>query len=215
MATDLTAMDAPEAEAVETLLARTRRGSRWRWVALGLVLSLIAGWSLVAARSLSRDPNAVRSVLLGKPAPPFRLPVLGGGELDSRSMRGDVVVVNFWASWCAPCQEEAPELQAFSERWAGRGVQMVGIVYSDEEASAAAFRDRYGLTYPQAMDPRGRTAIDFGLFGIPETYVISREGIVMAKMIGAVDAAALEEVVASVNEGRTVSKRNERYRRAP
>ena len=200
---------------VDALLARQRKSRGWRWVALALALALVGGWSLVASGSLNRDPGLVRSPLLGKPAPPFRLPVLGGGELDSASLRGDVVVVNFWASWCAPCQEEAPELQAFAERWQGRGVQLIGIVYSDEESSAAAFHDKYGLTYPQAMDPGGRTAIDFGLFGIPETYVISREGIVMAKMMGAVDAAALEDVVASVNEGRTVSKRNERYRRAP
>ena len=130
-------------------------------------------------------------------------------------MRGDVVVVNFWASWCAPCVEEAPELQAFADRWSSRGVKMVGVVFSDEEAKAAEFRDRFRLTYPQVMDSGGRTAIDFGIFGIPETYVIDSNGIVMAKLIGAIDAATLESVVASVKEGRAVSERNDRYRTAP
>lgn len=213
MATDLTSAD--EAE-VDALLAR--RGGRrgWRWAALALTLALVVGWAFVAGQGLGRDPKLVRSPLLGKPAPAFRLPLLGGGgEFDLASRRGDVVVVNFWASWCVPCVEEAPELQAFAARWSGRGVQMVGIVYSDEESKAAAFRDRFELTYPQVMDPGGRTAIDFGIFGIPETYVIDRDGIVMAKLIGAVDTATLEEVVASVKAGRTVSERNERYRTAP
>lgn len=201
---------------VDALLVRGARPRRWRWAALALAFALVGGWSLVAASGLTRDAGLVRSPLLGKPAPAFRLALLGGGgQLDSASLRGDVVVVNFWASWCAPCVEEAPELQAFAERWAGRGVRMVGIVYADEESKAAAFRDRFGLTYPQVTDPGGRTAIDFGIFGIPETYVLDSDGIVMAKLIGAVDAATLEGVVASVKEGRTVSERNDRYRTAP
>ena len=226
MATDLTAgseahsephpypRDANDVE-VDALLAR-RRTPRWRWIALALAVLIVLGWAFVAGRGLGRDPKVVQSPLLGKPVPAFRLPLLGGsGQLDSASMRGDVVVVNFWASWCVPCVEEAPELQAFAERWVGRGVQMVGIVYADEEPKAVAFRDRFGLTYPQVMDPGGRTAIDFGIFGIPETYVIDSNGIVMAKLIGAVDTATLEGVVASVKEGRTVSERNDRYRTAP
>ena len=201
---------------VAALLPRRARSSGWRWAGLALSLVLIGGWSLVAGRGLTRDASLVRSPLLGKPAPAFRLALLdGGGQLDSASLRGDVVVLNFWASWCAPCVEEAPELQAFADRWSNRGVKMVGVVFSDEEAKAAAFRARFGLTYPQLMDPGGRTAIDFGIFGIPETYVIDSNGIVMAKLIGAVDTATLEGVVASVKEGRTVSERNDRYRTGP
>ena len=146
----------------------------------------------------------MRSALLGKPAPVFQLPTLDGATVDSADWRGEVVVVNFWASWCVPCREEAPALQAFAQRWEGRGVRLVGIVYNDEQSEAAAFRDRFRLTYPQALDPGGRAAIDFGVFGIPETYVIAADGTLMAKPLGAVDAATLERVVASVNDGRTV-----------
>lgn len=202
---------------VEALVARAtgRRRSRWRWVALAVVISVIVGWAFVAGRSLGRDPRVVRSALLGKPAPAFTLPGLDGGEIDSRALRGDIVVVNFWASWCVPCAEEAPELQAFSQRMRGEGVQLVGIVYSDRRDEAVEFRDRYGLTFPQATDPGGRTAIDFGVFGVPETYVIDRDGTVMAKLLGAVDAATLEQVVAQVEAGDTVSTSNDRYRTGP
>jgi len=214
--TDLERDRGVAADEVDALLARTRgRRFRWRWAAVGVVVVLVVGWAFVAGRSLGRDPRQGRSALLGKPAPAFELPTLDGGSVDSADWRGEVVVVNFWASWCVPCREEAPELEAFAQRWQDRGVRLVGIVYNDEESDAIAFRDRYGLTYPQALDPGGRTAIDFGVFGVPETYVISADGTVMAKLLGAVDAATLERVVASANDGRTVSEQNDRYRTQP
>ena len=201
---------------VDVLLARARGGGfRWRWVAVAAVVALVVGWALVAGRSLGRDPRQVRSALLGKEAPALRLPTLDGGIVDSAEWHGDVVVVNFWASWCVPCREEAPELQSFAQRWQDRGARLVGVVYNDEESEAAAFRDRYGLTYPQALDPGGRAAIDFGVFGVPETYVIAGDGTVMAKLLGAVDAATLDRVVASVKDGQTVSEQNDRYRTRP
>lgn len=200
---------------VDALLERTRRPRRWRWVAVALALAVVVGWAFVAARSLGRDPRVVESALIGKEAPEFRLPGLGGGEVDSAAYRGEILVVNFWASWCVPCIEEAPQLEAFSRRWGGRGVNLVGIVYNDDEDKAAEFRDRFGLTFRQALDPSGRTAIDFGVFGVPETYVIDADGTVKARMIGAVDAATLERVVSQVEDGRTVSSRNDRYRTQP
>lgn len=208
-------MDA-HADEVDELLVRAAAGRfRWRGVAAAAVAVLVVGSALVAGRVLGRDPGAVDSPLLGKPAPALRLPALDGGTVDVAAWRGDVVVVNFWSSWCVPCRAEAPELQAFAERWAGRGVRVVGIAYSDEESDVAAFRDRYRLTYPQALDEDGRAAIDFGVFGVPETYVITRDGMVMAKLIGAVDAATLDRVVASVDDGRTVAEQNDRYRAGP
>jgi len=200
---------------VDALLARRGRRRRWPWGLAAVAVVVVVGWAFVAGRSLGRDPTLVRSALIGKPAPSFDLPTLDGGRVELASLRGQVVVVNFWASWCVPCIEEAPELQAFSEANEARGVRLVGIVYSDEGDKAVAFRDRFGLTYPQAMDPGGRTAIDFGVFGVPETYVIGRDGRVMAKLLGAVDASTLEQVVASVESGDTVSTRNDRYRTGP
>jgi cytochrome c biogenesis protein CcmG/thiol:disulfide interchange protein DsbE len=212
---DVDAFD--DVDEVEEFLTGTRHRSRsrWRWVIATVAVIVIFGWAFVAGRSLGRDPTLVRSPLIGKPAPAFQLPTLDGGEIDSAAFRGQVIVVNFWASWCVPCKEEAPELQAFAARWAGRGVNLVGIVYNDDESKAGEFRDRYELTYPQTLDPGGRTAIDYGVFGVPETYVIARDGTVMAKLLGAVDAATLERVVSAVEDGRTVSTGNDRYRTGP
>lgn len=203
---------------VEELLARAavRRRSPWRWILIAVTVVLLGGWALVAARGLQRDSRVVRSPLLGKSAPEFRLPELDGGtDVDSANYRDQILVVNFWASWCIPCREEAPELEAFAKRNAGQGVEMIGIVYNDDKKNARAFRQRFGLTFPQATDPDGRTAIDFGVYGVPETYVIDRDGRVMAKLIGATTAAALEQIVASVEAGQTVSEKNDRYRREP
>ena len=204
-----------EASEVDALLLRTGRRSGWRWVAVAAVVAVVMAWAVVAGRSLGRDATVVRSPLLDKPAPAFRLPALGGGDVDSHSFGGDVVVVNFWASWCVPCRDEAPELNAFEERARDRGVRLVGIVYNDDADKASEFRDRYGLRYPQALDAGGRTAIDFGVFGVPETYIIDRRGIVKAKLMGAVDARTLEGAVAAVEDGGTVSTSNDRYRTAP
>lgn len=201
---------------IDAVLSRAERGSRkWLWLLMSGALVATATWVVVAARALERDPTVVESPLIGKPAPALRLPAMGGGEVDLVASQGDIVVVNFWASWCVPCQEEAPELRRFAERWSGQGVRVVGVVYADDEAAAIRFRDRFGLTYPQALDPEGRAAIDFGVFGVPETFVIDRRGVVMAKLIGAVDARTLEAVVGSVEAGRSEAVSNERYRTSP
>jgi cytochrome c biogenesis protein CcmG/thiol:disulfide interchange protein DsbE len=204
-------------EEVAAVLARAgrRRGPRLRWIGVGVAVTLITVLGVAVGRGLGRDATLVRSPLLGKPAPSFQLPGLGGGEVASSDYAGEIVVVNFWASWCVPCRQEAPELQAFAQRWDGQGVNVVGVVYNDSEAEATAFRDQYGLTYPQAMDPDGRTAIDFGVFGVPETYVIDGRGIVMAKLIGAVQRGTLDQVVSAVTAGETVTEQNDRYRTSP
>lgn len=112
----------------------------------------------------------VRSPLIGQPAPVFSLPALAGGQVASREYVGRVYVVNFWASWCVPCRAGAPNLEAFSRRWASQGVGVVGVVFIDSAEQAAAFRDEFGLTYPQVLDPGGLAALDYGVFGIPETF---------------------------------------------
>lgn len=202
---------------VDAVLSRVtrKRAPVLRWVVVGTALALVVGWSFVAAQSLGRDPRLVRSPLLGKPAPAIALPVLGGGRVTTADFAGEILVVNFWASWCVPCRQEAPELQSFSQRWSGRGVELLGIVYNDDEDSAAAYTEEFGLTYTQALDSDGLTALDFGVFGIPETYVIDADGIIMAKLIGALSPGTLDEVVAAVLDGETVTRQNDRYRTGP
>ncbi len=201
---------------VEPGFAVPVRGRRsLRWVAVTVALVVIVGGGIVAGRGLSRDPTLVDSPLIGKPAPAFRLAGLDGDSVASADWGGRVYVVNFWASWCVPCRAEAPHLQGFWERHRAEGVVLVGVVYQDGQDEAQAFRDELGLTFPQAMDPTGRTALDFGVFGIPETFVIDERGVVMAKLIGAVGPTTLDDVLAQVREGGTYSSRNDDYRTSP
>jgi cytochrome c biogenesis protein CcmG/thiol:disulfide interchange protein DsbE len=196
-----------------------RRSRRLRWAALTAVVVVVMGFSLVAWNRFGRDPSLVSSPLIGKPAPEFALPDLdddtGEARVRSADYDGRLYVVNFWASWCVPCREEAPHLQSFYERWSSRGVGVVGIVYNDRAEDARDFRDQFGLTYPQAMDDDGRAAIDFGVFGVPETYVIDQRGVVMAKLIGAVGPDSLDRVVSQVLAGETYTAENGDYRTGP
>ena len=203
---------------VEELVERSRKPQhRWRRPAAVIVAAgLLGAWAFAAARSLERDASVVRSPLIGNNAPPFELPALGRGPaVSSVAYEGEILIVNFWASWCVPCRAEAPELEAFARRYAAKGINLVGIVYNDENDEASAFRDEFGLTFPQAIDPGGRAAIDYGVYGVPETYVVDRRGKVMAKLIGATDAATLERVVAAVDAGETFSAKNGQYRKQP
>ena len=108
----------------------------------------------------------------GAPAPDFALPLLGGGTLASADLRGSPVVVNFWASWCAPCREEAPTLEATYKQYQGQGVRFVGIDYEDIDTDAANFVSEFGITYPSVRDPGGTLATAFGVRGVPETFFI-------------------------------------------
>jgi cytochrome c biogenesis protein CcmG/thiol:disulfide interchange protein DsbE len=197
------------------LSQRPRR--RWlRWTAGSVAVIAVGAWALVAGSRLGQDPTLVKSPLLGKPAPAFELPLLDGdGSISSSDLQGRPYVVNFWASWCVPCREEAPVLQSFHERWSDRGVVMLGVVYQDTASEAREFRDEFGLTFPQALDPDGIAALDFGVFGIPETYVVDADGIVMAKFIGAVGPTSLDNALAQIEAGQTVTARNDRYRTSP
>ena len=110
----------------------------------------------------------------GAPAPNFTLPLLGGGTLSSADLKGSPVVINFWASWCGPCQDEAPNMQAIAQQYASRGVRVVGVDYEDVDVDAQAFVRQYGTTYPSLRDPQGSLATQFGIRGVPETFFIDR-----------------------------------------
>lgn len=133
----------------------------------------------------SFDPRGVPSPLIGKPMPDFALPAQPPGNgFTSAQVRtvGHPVLINFFASWCVPCIEEAPELMKLNKE----GVPIWGIAYKDKEADAGAFLSRLGDPYRElARDTPGHTAIDFGLYGVPETYFIDRAGIIRWRWAGA------------------------------
>ncbi len=178
----------------------SRRPLPWVWIGMtAVVIPLL----LVLASGLRRDPRALPSPLVGRVAPPFDLQLFTGSRLTLAELRGRVVVLNFWASWCVPaCTDEAPSLQAIWEQYRTKGVTVVGVNIQDREAPARAFIQRFGLTFPMGMDPRGRISIDYGVYGVPETYVIDRSGRTVYKHAGAVSEDQLALVIAPLLEAR-------------
>lgn len=137
--------------------------------------------------SLAATFHTLPSELVDRPAPPFTLPRFGvGGTVELTSLRGEVVVVNFWASWCLACRKEHPKLLAAWERYRERGVVLVGVDFEDTKDAPLAYTKEMGGDWPLVTDPGSRTAIADGVFGVPETFVIASNGVITAKRVGAV-----------------------------
>jgi cytochrome c biogenesis protein CcmG, thiol:disulfide interchange protein DsbE len=128
---------------------------------------------------LFRSNGVVAGPLVGKPAPAFTLQTLNGGTISLASLKGRPVVLNFWASWCIPCRDEAPVLRDLSEKQTATGLAVVGVVFSDKNLSAVkSFVQEYALAYPSLLDPQLNTSIAYGVSGVPETFFIDKAGMV-------------------------------------
>ena len=135
----------------------------------------------------------------GGPAPGFSMSSLAGdGQISLADYSGKTVVLNFWASWCAPCRVEASDLERTWERYRARGVQFLGVDYRDNDAAGRAFVSEFGITYPSVSDPSGELAYDYDLLGLPTTMVIAPDGIVVYKFTGKIDAAILDSALGDV-----------------
>jgi cytochrome c biogenesis protein CcmG/thiol:disulfide interchange protein DsbE len=156
---------------------------------LGAGLAVAASLLGLLVANLGRNPHVVDSPLVGRSAPAFSLvPVGGGAPLTLPA--GRPVVLNFWASWCMPCFDEHPVLvRAASDL--GSDVQFLGVVYEDEEERIKDFLRRQGTAYPSVLDPDAKTAIAYGVFGVPETFFIDRQGKIVAKHVGPLDGETL------------------------
>lgn len=153
----------------------------WKaWVAVLLVAAFLA----LLGFGLTRDVQKLPSALVGQPAPEFRTETLSGDTISSEDLRGKVVVLNFWASWCVPCRQEHPVLRRAERAWDEDRARVVGVVYQDEKPAAVRYMDRMGGDWPNLMDPESRIAIDFGVYGVPETYFLGPDGTVAKKHIG-------------------------------
>jgi cytochrome c biogenesis protein CcmG/thiol:disulfide interchange protein DsbE len=162
--------------------------------ALALIGALLGVFALALVRGASSGPIAQ----LGRPAPAFALERLGGGQVSLEDLRGRPIVLNFWASWCVPCRDEAPMLTELAADYADQGLVVVGIVYRDEATNAVDFMRRYGQTYPGLLDPEHRTALDYGVLGIPETYFIDASGIIRGRQLGPLVASELGAAVSAI-----------------
>jgi cytochrome c biogenesis protein CcmG/thiol:disulfide interchange protein DsbE len=172
----------------------SRRGRRW----LLLVPALLGALALTVplALALGRPSGAAPSAIVDRPAPALAGPTLDGGHVDLADLRGSVVLVNVWASWCAPCREEMPLLDEAAREWGPQGLRMIGIDVNDDDETARQFLAGLGGTsFPSIADADGRLALEWGTTGVPETFVVDRDGTVVAKRFGAVTPTWLAEEV--------------------
>lgn len=175
----------------------TRRAA---WVVVAATVLL----AVVLASRFGSDPNLVASPLIGRQAPDLVLPALdASGEVPLRSGDGTITIVNFFASWCLECRTEHDDLLAIAAGFADSGVRMVQIAFQDDVADANRFLDELGRSEATTYldDPDGRAAIAFGVFGVPETYFIDGNGIVVGKIQGESTALLLGQTIDTIRSG--------------
>jgi cytochrome c biogenesis protein CcmG/thiol:disulfide interchange protein DsbE len=163
-------------------------------VAIGLVLLALLTYGFLSSREGGRPQR-------GERAPDLTLALLDGSEISLADLRGQVVVLNFWASWCSPCRREAPALQRVWETYKDRGVVFVGLTYHDAEGASLAFIQEYGITYANGVDEMGRISRDYGVTAVPETFIIDREGKVAWFQIGEVREETLVQQLERLQDG--------------
>ena len=163
---------------------------RFLWP-LAIFLALVG----FLAVGLKLDPREVPSPLVGKAAPPFELPQLqqSGKRFSPADMRGKVWLLNVWASWCVSCRDEHPVLVELSKQGV---LPILGLNYKDQDAEAQRWLAQFGNPYQiSAVDADGRIGIDYGVYGVPETYLIDAEGVIRYKQIGPLTQAVLEQKI--------------------
>ena len=177
----------------------TFQGTRRQLVQPSIFLLVLAVLALLAYGVIATD----RGPLSGGPAPNFTLTLFDGGQLSLSELRGQVVVINFWASWCPPCRDEAPVLERAWRSYHDRGVTFVGVDYMDTEPAARAYIEEFGITYPNGPDLGSRIARDYRIKGVPETFFITPQGEIAEVFIGPLSearlAAILERLLAASN----------------
>lgn len=176
-------------------------GVSWsRRILVAILAVLLISVIVALGAGFRRDPKDIKSGGVGKTAPAFALERLDGtGMLRLDEYRGKTVILNFWASWCIPCKQENPALAAVWERYrASTDVILIGILYQDSVEAAREYTARYGNTWPSVVDADGRTAIAYGVFGIPETFFITPDGIVAGRHVGAIDQQTLTNGIESI-----------------
>jgi cytochrome c biogenesis protein CcmG/thiol:disulfide interchange protein DsbE len=189
MATPVTTHEA--APAVETPPSRTRL--KWWQIAVFIIVGGLL--ALVAFQMRRNGPLAAGRVGEGERAPDFTLHTFDGQAIHLADLRGQVVVINFWASWCIPCEAEAAELENTWRRYQDQGVVFLGVDYVDTETEARAFLREFGVTYPNGPDLQTKISHSYRVRQVPETFVVDPSGILAAVFIGPTTEARLQAAI--------------------
>ncbi len=182
--------------------------SKRSWILLGSGIPLLALFALLgwASAKSGGQPGGLgvntefgQVAVDAKPAAEFSLELLGGGTVELSTLRGKVVMVDFWSSWCPPCRQEAPVLAQVYREYGGRPVEFIGVDIWDRPEDALAYIQQFGVPYPNGVDTDGEILIDYGVTGIPEKIFIDRDGLIVLKFVGPMNAvdlrAALDELL--------------------
>jgi cytochrome c biogenesis protein CcmG, thiol:disulfide interchange protein DsbE len=184
----------------DEIAAGGRKPGRYGWVVAPLLIFMVMA-AMFGFALWSGDPSKIPSAMIGKPVPAFAFPALDGLTKDGKPVpgvtatdlsNGQLTVVNFWASWCGPCIQEHPYLVALAER----GVRIVGINYKDPPPGGTRFLARLGNPYERVgVDATGRGAIEWGVYGMPETFIVDGKGRIVFKHIGPIDGRSLQDKI--------------------
>lgn len=181
-----------------------------KWTGLVIAAAAVV-FSVVLASRFGTDPGLVESPLIGKAAPQLDLQFLdGSGPFQTAGLEGNVVVINFFASWCLECRSEHADLVATADAFVDRGIRFVSISYQEEAASTLEYLTEAGMSESTIYlsDPGSRAAIAYGVFGIPETFFIDDSGVIVGKIIGEADALLLGATLDAILAGETPGQQN-------
>lgn len=165
---------------------------------LGTIVALLLALAVLAAACGPESAGPARGVQESQLAPDFTLDSLAGGELSLAYYRGSVVLLNFWATWCPPCELEMPDIEQAHRTYRDRGLVVLGINAQESPDVVQAYVDRMGLTFPILLDTRGQVQAQYRGRGLPMTLILDRDGVIQARHLGYLSAAALAQYLARV-----------------
>lgn len=162
-----------------------------------LLIGFLSFLGLMAIGLAGKRPVTGQSgfTIIGNSAPDFNLILFDGNEFAMSDYYGSPIVLNFWASWCGPCRDEAASLEKSWNSYGDLGVRFVGIDLQDNESDARAYIEEFGISYPNGRDEDGKITIDYGIVGMPVTFFVDRKGLVVDRWVGAIPEKALIESI--------------------